>query len=824
MPSFFTRWFRIVVPRIAFLLTVWGTVLMAQDLNRDMDVVVLRGDHFAKLLDKDVASLRLCRFANGTTWEAIPFQVDERTGSSDTAYFNIFKNGVLDVNDEIVFSAQDAGGRAPSDQEWPNEVTSKNHARYEIRLYDARTGLEGYVYLFWSPFLPLSRRSYMQYVNDGVSGSTYHIGHNYSRASGLPDTLYIPASAGGDQQNILDRLRLRIYTTASHSIAKDLTLEIKENWNKSYAVKADILGQPVTIGDLTLKVNFSKVKSLAGPIRVIRKNYMTLTFTLDVKSGYEYLGLSDIGPKYYDFSIGLTYYPHYYEVPYDVFDVPLENAIKGLTDQGGKLKNTRIILATVMNTNGLGMRYLTPRLADETVRRAGFKIDGNSDQTIYRNPGYLSLPTDWPGRHWWAIVPDAANPASPLKKTTLFMMADLRGNRPTVHGDLPAGQEIPYQDRDTEDGRNLYGLNGVQLHQKENLPPNLAINLTMRQYALPGAYNYDQLLNLFDQYRDFLQVTSSHQFNDKIRPGVIRDLRIAQRTDTSIKLAWSGVGDDGDNDYDNPVTTYLVRFSTEKPHPDSLWKWWDRATLSYPGPPLAMPGNPIQFTVSNLNRERQYWFGLIAQDEAGNISQTIAMATSVTTPVELSSFTARAFDQTIELRWNTASESNNLGFEVQRRHETESTWQTLAFLEGQGTTAEPTRYVWRDQPGRAGKINYRLNQVDADGQSHLTEAISVAFLAPKIFALQQNFPNPFNPATAIHYEVPEGSAQRVDIIVYDLLGRRVKTLVSETAQAGYYRIVWDGLDDRGAAAGAGVYFCVLTTAETRLTRKMIKVQ
>jgi len=798
-----------------------------------MDVVVLQGKEFDKFSEMDAYFLRMYRFVNGSVWEPIPFQLDEKAivGGDEDPYFSGFKSPYLDAIDEVVFSAKDLGDKAPSDQNWPDDEESKNHPRYEIKVRDESTNKERYVYLFWAPSLQKSPRKYMKYENGSVTGITYRVGHNQNTASGLPDSLLIPIDVdGGEGKNALFRQRFRIYATVTRNLLQDLSVEIRENGTIRTDIKGEeeILGKKVLvkIGTLSFKVSFDKEEHIAGPIRIIRRNHMKLTIQVDILSGYEYFGLNDYGPADVPFSLGMMYFPHYYELPYDIFNIPLKTAIEKLTNAGASIKNTRILLGTVFNANVLGMRYYTPRLPDQTMRRNGLKIDNKPDQTVYQRYGYLTKDTDWPGTHWWAIVSDQAIPASPIKNMTLFMMANLRGPKPTTNNDYPAGQEIYYNDFDDWDIKYLYGNNGLQLFHKQSVPDPFILNLGLRQYVLPEILSYDQLEALFGNYEIPVQTTINVQYNDKISPGVITDLAIVNRTDTSVKIRWSAVPDDINGE--QKVMKYLVRCSPNKPnnpHPDSLWKWWDQAGQSiYPGPVPAETGNPVEFTVSNLEKDRQYWFGVIAQDEAGNISQTIAMATSVTTPVELSYFAARPLADVIELQWTTASESNNLGFELQRRHESEVTWQTLIFLEGRGTITTESKYAWQDRPVRPGKIYYRLRQIDADGHSRLTDAISVAFRAPGAFALLQNYPNPFNPATTIHYEVPERSGQNVELLVYDLLGRKVRTLVSGAAEAGYYRTTWDGMDDRGVPAGAGVYFYVLTSGETRLTRKMIKVQ
>jgi hypothetical protein len=90
---------------------------------------------------------------------------------------------------------------------------------------------------------------------------------------------------------------------------------------------------------------------------------------------------------------------------------------------------------------------------------------------------------------------------------------------------------------------------------------------------------------------------------------------------------------------------------------------------------------------------------------------------------------------------------------------------------------------------------------------------------PVEFALHPNYPNPFNPVTTIRYDLPEPA--RVRIVVYDLLGRQVKTLLNGARETGYWTVRWDGTDDQGQAVGAGVYLYRIETERFTQTRKMI---
>ena len=90
---------------------------------------------------------------------------------------------------------------------------------------------------------------------------------------------------------------------------------------------------------------------------------------------------------------------------------------------------------------------------------------------------------------------------------------------------------------------------------------------------------------------------------------------------------------------------------------------------------------------------------------------------------------------------------------------------------------------------------------------------------PNAFALKNNYPNPFNPATTIQYDIPIDAD--VLLVVYDILGRHVKTLINTTQSAGYKSIKWNGTNDKGQTISAGVYFYQLQTSGYSKVRKMV---
>lgn len=193
---------------------------------------------------------------------------------------------------------------------------------------------------------------------------------------------------------------------------------------------------------------------------------------------------------------------------------------------------------------------------------------------------------------------------------------------------------------------------------------------------------------------------------------------------------------------------------------------------------------------------------------------------SVPLPVELTSFTATAKGQGVELAWKTATEVNNYGFEVERKVSSlgsarDDKWAKIGFVEGAGNSNAPKEYSFTDALSANGKYLYRLKQIDRDGKFEYSHEVEVVIShLPQKFALMQNYPNPFNPATTISFTVP--SVERATLKVYDLTGREVGTLFNEVANPGQtYHVVFNG---KGLASG--IYIYVLQTPTFREVKKM----
>lgn len=192
-------------------------------------------------------------------------------------------------------------------------------------------------------------------------------------------------------------------------------------------------------------------------------------------------------------------------------------------------------------------------------------------------------------------------------------------------------------------------------------------------------------------------------------------------------------------------------------------------------------------------------------------------------PVELISFSASVEKNNVKLYWNTASEINNKGFDIERKIIGANDWEKITFIKGKGNSTSLTHYIFEDKKLNTGKYIYRLKQIDHNSNVEyfmLNQDVNIA--PPEKFSLSQNYPNPFNPTTKIDFELPFDS--KVKIAVYDLLGREVKILInSELKKAGYYSV-----DFSANNLASGIYIYRMTAynqnKDFTLTKKMVIVK
>lgn len=176
-------------------------------------------------------------------------------------------------------------------------------------------------------------------------------------------------------------------------------------------------------------------------------------------------------------------------------------------------------------------------------------------------------------------------------------------------------------------------------------------------------------------------------------------------------------------------------------------------------------------------------------------------------PVELSNLEAIIEkDNCVILQWETKTEVNNYGFEMERKLASGGLevggWAKIGFVQGSGNSNSPKEYSFMDKKLNSGKYSYRLKMIDNDGTFKYSDVVEVEVGLPKEYAISQNYPNPFNPTTRIDYQLPFDS--KVTIELYGITGERVGTLINNELSAGYYTL---GVNANTLSLASGVYFC-----------------
>lgn len=262
----------------------------------------------------------------------------------------------------------------------------------------------------------------------------------------------------------------------------------------------------------------------------------------------------------------------------------------------------------------------------------------------------------------------------------------------------------------------------------------------------------------------------------------------------------------------------LTNQRVNDPYPDCITPaYWNQGsgTLSSALIPLTESGDgdscaAISYvgTYYNVFYGSNTYYGYTASGTllapTGILFQTIntwVNSTSGVLPVSLSSFTSSVSKNSVELKWKTSSELNNSGFDLERKSMNENTWKKIANIKGAGNSNTEKSYSYNDANLLTGKYNYRIKQVDFNGNYHYYDLQGDVMVGvPTKFDLGQNYPNPFNPLTKINFDLPADS--KVSLIVYDVMGREIMRLVNnEIRQAGYHTVVLNG-----STLSSGIYF------------------
>ncbi|RJP62331.1 MAG: T9SS C-terminal target domain-containing protein [Ignavibacteriales bacterium] len=224
----------------------------------------------------------------------------------------------------------------------------------------------------------------------------------------------------------------------------------------------------------------------------------------------------------------------------------------------------------------------------------------------------------------------------------------------------------------------------------------------------------------------------------------------------------------------------------------------------------------LRNTASNKdNPDKYYGWGIINAFAATNYFSSV--------PVELTGFNAKVDGDKIILRWDTQTENNLLGFNIERKYgdsfpaNTQNDFVKIGFVKADGSSAGSGSYMFADKPELAGLYQYRLKQIDLDGKFIFSQIINTMLAQPKDLVLYQNYPNPFNPSTKIKFEVPGEALVKIEL--YDIIGRKTAVLFSDNLDAGIYEKEID-FNSLQMELSSGIYFIKLTSGSLQRVLKI----
>jgi len=265
--------------------------------------------------------------------------------------------------------------------------------------------------------------------------------------------------------------------------------------------------------------------------------------------------------------------------------------------------------------------------------------------------------------------------------------------------------------------------------------------------------------------------------------------------------SWTQLGSDIDGEAENDYYGFSV-------------------SINSAGDRVAIGGNFNDVTGSNAGHVRVYEYSNSSWSQLGSDIDGEAAGDYSGASVSMNS----AGDRVAIGGYSNDGTASNAGH-VRVYEYSDSSWSQLGSdIDGEAADDRSGYSVSMCSVGDRVAIGAYLNDGTGSAAGHvrvysLTELFIDKSKMPTEFALHQNYPNPFNPVTTLRYDLPENSL--VNITIYDMLGREVKTLINQTQDAGYRSVIWDATNDYDKPVSAGIYLYQIQAGEYISTKKMV---
>jgi uncharacterized repeat protein (TIGR02543 family) len=433
-------------------------------IARSHDPLIIQGQSVPDYVGQSIKNIAVYRYSASTEqWESLLFQIDEL---DETQLYFGEKDGLLSLNDEIVFLARDLGDQAPQGN-WPDDDNARHARRYEVLVTDPiDLDSTGYAYLFYSETLEKRSDSYFRYSEDEdwITTPTYTAWH---AQHGFQAGLYLNTSAGGDSINIVERQKFRVI---GRVLGTNDVIPITEEMDEDISLLNGLASIHAYVGPKSIQyVPGGTVRQHRYLELEYRLNGKILTYDIDKQGSYQFL---------------TTFYPTFAEWKSGNLTIDeIENV---------NIREVRV--TTDLRGNAWGMQFYNPYNFDPPIR-----VDKTTDDYDHTLP--------WPGNSWHMIVANPDDPDKRVNHATLLTVTKIPTVPTGTTGQFYLKDSQDRVDYDTGDDKS-WGDSGFQMKSPSIIG---SVNFYCATYYLPQNLTYAQGENLAAHHLNPLQIEMSPQ-------------------------------------------------------------------------------------------------------------------------------------------------------------------------------------------------------------------------------------------------------------------------------------------------------------------------
>ena len=281
-----------------------------------------------------------------------------------------------------------------------------------------------------------------------------------------------------------------------------------------------------------------------------------------------------------------------------------------------------------------------------------------------------------------------------------------------------------------------------------------------------------------------------------------------------VRIGWQAASDNG-----TPIQKYQYRLrTTASTWAESEWKDTDDRALRI-----------YRYIITGLANNTRYYFQMRAVSSVGaGAPSDSTWGTPKAVPEQVMNVVAVAGDGQVTLTWNAANDTTITKYQYRHRPRGNNIWSSATDIPGSNAATTSYTVTGLTNNTRYDFVLYAVNDIGVSWipskTIYATPTVAAGKPAleldiPDTFSVAQNYPNPFNPETIITYELPQ--SEHVKLVIYNVLGQEIRTLVNDLKPPGRYVVVWDSRDELGHPVSSGIYLYRMVAGDFVQRKKML---